>query len=77
MLQKTKQLCLKTLDFAAKHIKRNIPALLSIALTVTAILLTVFFSARTVTVFDGTRHYTTSGSAVNLNAALAKISLSK
>lgn len=77
MLQKTKQLCLKTLDFAAKHIKRNIPALLSIALTVTAILLTVFFSARTVTVFDGTRHYTTSGSAINLNAALAKISLPK
>ena len=77
MLQKTKQFCYTAYNFAALHIKRNIPALLSIVLTVTAVLLTVFCSARTVTVYDGTNHYTTSGSSLNLNAALAKISLPK
>ena len=77
MLQKTKQFCLKALNATANQIKRNVPAMLSIVLTVMAVLLTVFFSARTVTVFDGTRHYTTSGSSLNLGAALAKISLPK
>ena len=77
MLQKIKQLCSKTFEFAAKHIKRNIPAVVSLVLTVTAILLTVFWSARTVTVFDGTNHYTASGSASNIPAVLAKLSLPK
>ena len=77
MLQKTKQLCSKIFEFAAKHIKRNIPAVVSLVLTVTAILLTVFWSARTVTVFDGTNHYTASGTASNIPAVLAKLSLPK
>ncbi len=77
MLQKTKQLCSKTFDFAAKHIKRNIPAVISLVLTVTAVLLTVFWSARTVTVYDGTNHYTASGTASNIPAVLAKLSLPK
>lgn len=77
MLQKAKQLCSKVIDTAATQVKKNLPILLSLVLTVTAVLLTVFCSARTVTVYDGANHYTTSGSALNLNAALAKISLPK
>ena len=75
MLQKTKQQLKAFLEAAVNHIKRNIPAVVSLVLSITAVMLTVVCSAHTVTVFDGTRSYTTSGISSNIPAALAKISL--
>ena len=75
MLLKLKQLCKKGFDTAVTHIKKNIPAAISLVLTLTALMLTVFCSAYTITVFDGTRSYTTSGISSDIPAALAKISL--
>lgn len=77
MLLKIKQQLKNFSLAAANHIKKNIPAVVSLVLSVTAIMLTVVCSAHTVTIFDGTRSYTTSGLSSDIPAALAKISLPK
>lgn len=76
MLQKIKMHAKRYSSAALALIKRNIPAAVSLALTVTAVLLTVVCSAHTVTVFDGRRTYTTSGLSSDLDAAMADLSLS-
>ena len=75
MLLKTKQRAVELAHKAANLIKRNVPAAISLGLSVIAIMLTVVCSAHTVTVFDGKTSYTTSGVASNIPAALAKVSL--
>lgn len=75
MLLKTKQQLNGFIKSAANLIKRNIPAAISLVLTITAIMLTVVCSAHTVTIFDGATSYTTSGISSDIPAALAKISL--
>ena len=75
MLLKTKQQLNGYIKSAANLIKRNIPATISLVLTITAIMLTVVCSAHTVTIFDGATSYTTSGISSDIPAALAKISL--
>lgn len=75
MLQKIKTLAAKYASAALALIKRNIPAAVSLVLTVTAIMLTVVCSAHTVTVFDGRRTYTTSGLSSELDSAMAEFQL--
>ncbi len=75
MLQKIKMLSTEFVSKALTIIKRNIPAAVSLALTVTAVMLTVVCSAHTVTVFDGRRSYTTSGLASDLDSAMADLQL--
>ncbi len=75
MLQKIKMFASKYSLAALEVIKRNIPAAVSLVLTVTAIVLTVVCSAHTVTVFDGRRIYTASGLSSNLDSTLKNISL--
>ena len=75
MLLKTKQQLNSFFKTAANKVKRNIPAAVSLVLTLTAVMLTVVCSAHTVTIFDGTTSYTTSGVSSDIPAALAKISL--
>ncbi len=60
---------------AAKAIKNNIPAAISFVLAVTAIALTVFCSAHTISVFDGRKSYAASGFVTNLRGTLADLKL--
>lgn len=67
--QQLKDCCIK----AAALIKKNIPAAISLVLTITAIALTVVCSAHTVNIFDGKRTYTASGFSANLDKVLSEI----
>lgn len=78
MLQKTKSLlkAVQNLGIKATNlIKKNIPAAISLVLTITAVALTVFCSAHTVSIFDGKRTYTASGLSGDLDKIIAKLEL--
>ena len=78
MLQKIKSLSNAITQFGSKTatmIKKNIPAVISLVLTITAIALTVFCSAHTVSVFDGKRTYTASGLSGDLDKVMARLEL--
>jgi 3D (Asp-Asp-Asp) domain-containing protein len=66
MLQKTKALGQKVLG----AIKRNVPAVVSFILTLTAVALTVSCSAHTVNIFDGNKTYSSSGIATSVDEAI-------
>lgn len=72
MLQRTKALGRKVLG----AVKKNIPAVVSLILTLAAVALTVSCSAHTVNIFDGKKTYSSSGLATSVEDALNSFSAS-
>lgn len=75
MLQKIKSFIRFYGTKVLKIAKSNIPATVSVILTVTALLMTVICSAHTVSIFDGKKTYTVLGLASNLERVLDKADL--
>lgn len=87
MLQKikmsVKDISFTALKFIKKHcvkafgmVKRNIPAAVSLVLTVIAVMLTVVCSAHTVNIFDGKNTYSASGLATSIESVMSDLSIS-
>lgn len=81
MLQKTlqtakkfgicaKETSIKCGKFALEQLKKNVPAAVSLVLTVAALSLTLFCSAHTVNVFDGENTYSAKGDSSNIEAVI-------
>ena len=77
MLQKTKRFASKFGKKTLELAKRNIPATVSLVLTVAAIILTTVCSAHTVSIYDGRSSYSVLTLSANPEVILSKVNLAK
>ena len=75
MLQKTKAFFTRLGKKALETAKKNIPATISVVLTITAVITTFVLSAQSVNIFDGEKNYSVRGSSENIESIVAGLDL--
>lgn len=70
-----KETSIKCGKLALEQIRKNVPAVVSLVLTVSALSLTLFCSAHTVNVFDGENTYSAKGDSSNIEAVIDTLAI--